>query len=107
MAALIREIWEDGEERSVSKGLCLAGPDGESFRKLLGTGARCVGRFEAGSHFEAMTIYYRLNGWGIYTSDFAEDREPYPDVGSAAIGRHIELGDIGPFNFPSGSIASL
>jgi hypothetical protein len=79
MAMLIHEIWEDNDERSVSKGVCLAGPDGESFRRLLGDGARCVRRFEAGSHFEAMTIYYRLNGWGSYTSDFAEDRESYPD----------------------------
>ena len=35
--------------------------------------------FEASSHFEAMTIYYRHYGWGAYTSDFAMDREPYPD----------------------------
>jgi hypothetical protein len=79
MATLIHEIWEDDDRGSMHKGLCLSGPDGESFRKLLGNGARCVGRFEAASHFEAMTIYYRLNGWGICTTDFLEDREPYPD----------------------------
>jgi hypothetical protein len=77
MAILIHEIWED--EQDGMKGVCLAGQDGEGFRKLLSMEARCVHRFEAESHFEAMTIYYRLNGWGIYTSDFAADREPYPD----------------------------
>ena len=79
MATLIHEIWEDEDEGSISQGVCLAGPDGDDFRKLLGGRARCVHRFEAGCHFEAMTIYYRLYGRGIYTSDFAADHEPYPD----------------------------
>jgi len=79
MARLIHEIWEEKDDSSVTTSLCLAGPDGENFRKLLNKGARCIHRFEAGSHFEAMTIYYSFNGWGVYTSDFALDREPYPD----------------------------
>jgi hypothetical protein len=37
-----------------------------------------VHTFEAGSYFEAMTIYYRLYGWGDYTTEFAIDYEPYP-----------------------------
>ena len=60
MAMLVHEVWED--EQDGSKGLCLAGPDGNGFRKLLSNGARCVRQFDAGSHFEAMTIYYGLNG---------------------------------------------
>jgi hypothetical protein len=80
MAKLIHEIWEDiSHDGAALPGLCLAGPDGEGFRKLLHKDARCVHRFEAGSHLEAMTVYYRHNGWGNYTSDFASDREPYPD----------------------------
>jgi hypothetical protein len=80
MAIPIHEIWEDiDQDGSVLSGVCLAGPDGEGFRKLLNKDARCVLRFEAGSHFEAMTNYFRLNGWSIYTSDLASDREPYPD----------------------------
>jgi hypothetical protein len=78
MAMLVHEIWEDvGDDGSVLPGLCLAGPDGEAFRKLLHRDARCTVRFEAGSYFEAMTIYYRHHGWGAYTTDFASDREPY------------------------------
>jgi hypothetical protein len=80
MAILVHEIWEDvGDDGGVLPGLCLAGPDGEAFRNLLRRDARCAGRFEAGSHFEAMTIYYRHYGWGRYTSDLASDREPYPE----------------------------
>lgn len=33
MATLIHEIWED--EDSISQGMCLAGPDGDDFRRLL------------------------------------------------------------------------
>lgn len=79
MAALVHEIWEDEDEDNIIEGVCLAGPDGDDFRKLLSSRARCVHRFEAGCHFEAMTIYYRLYSRGIYTSDFAADHEPYPE----------------------------
>jgi hypothetical protein len=80
MAMLVHEVWEDIDDSgNVSPGLCLAGPDGDNFRNLLEKHARLVRSFEAGSHFEAMTIYYGLYGWGEYTSDFAIDREPYPD----------------------------
>jgi hypothetical protein len=80
MAKLTHEIWEELDEHgNVLPGVCLAGPDGEGFRKLQNKNARCVLRFEAGSHFDAMTTYYRLYGWGEYTSDFTSDREPYPD----------------------------
>jgi hypothetical protein len=55
---LVHEIWEDvGDDGNVLPGLCLAGPDGEAFRKLTHEDARCIDRFEAGSHFEAITIY--------------------------------------------------
>ena len=77
---LIHEIWEDvGDDSSVLPGLCLAGPDGEAFRKLLHRDARCTVRFEAGSYFEAMTIYYRLYDRGEYTTEFGVDHDPYPD----------------------------
>ena len=32
----------------------------------------------AGSHFEAMAAYYRLVGWGEYTTDQPQDYQPYP-----------------------------
>jgi hypothetical protein len=60
-----KEVTDD--RGHVLPGLCLAGPDGEDFRKRLredpledGLGPpHCVRTFEASSHFEAMTIYYR------------------------------------------------
>jgi hypothetical protein len=82
MAKLVHEIWEVTDNRGgVLPALILAGPDGEAARKLLGEEGvpKCVGRFEAGSHFEAMTIYYRHYGRGDYRTDFVSDREPYPE----------------------------
>jgi hypothetical protein len=88
MAKLVHEIWEVIDDRGqVLPALCLAGPDGEAFRKRSeqdavedgGSLPRCVRKFEANSHFEAMTIFYRHYGWGAYTTGFAADREPYPD----------------------------
>ena len=80
MAKLVHEIWEQIDDRGqMLPGLGLAGPDGEGFRELLHEDARCVRRFGAESHFEAMTIYYRHYGWSEYTTDFASDRDPCPD----------------------------
>jgi hypothetical protein len=44
---------------------------------MLAAGARLVTTFEAGSHFEAMTTYYRLMDWGEYTTDQEWDYQPY------------------------------
>jgi hypothetical protein len=88
MAKLIHEIWEVIDASGqVLPSLGLAGPDGDDLRKILrgeaaqnGQAApRCVRRFEAESHYEAMMIYYRHYGWGEYASDFAGDREPYSE----------------------------
>jgi hypothetical protein len=80
MATLMHEIWEEYDEHGRPlPGLCHAGPGGEGFRKLLAPDARLVRTFEAGSHVEAMTIYYRLCGFDEYTTDDAEDYESYPE----------------------------
>jgi hypothetical protein len=88
LATLIHEIWEVINDRGEAlPSLVIAGPDGDDIRKLLCEEAanrdqaapRCVLRFEAQSHYEAMQLYYRHYGWGHYTSEFAGDREPYPE----------------------------
>ncbi len=82
MAKLTHEVWvhvdENGRELP---GCCLAGPMGDGFRKLLAVepGARLVTTFEAGSHFEAMTIYNRLLEREEYTTDEPLAYEPYPE----------------------------
>ena len=66
MAILRHEVWEDyGDGGEALPGVCLAGPDGDGFRRLLAPTARLVHAFEAGSHHEAMTIRYSLKGWGV------------------------------------------
>jgi hypothetical protein len=76
MAILRHELWleQDGEQT-----FCLAGAMGADARSLLGPGAHLVWTVDAGSHFEAMTSYYEHMGWGEYTSEHAQDREPYPE----------------------------
>ncbi len=77
---LIHELWEDfGDEGESLPGLCLAGPMGDGFRKLLSPRAKLVTTFDDGSHFEAMTSYYELIGWGVYSTDQPWDLQPYPE----------------------------
>jgi hypothetical protein len=76
MATLRHEIWRDSDGLPMC---CLAGPDGESARGLLGEGATLVSVFEAGSHFEAMTKYNQFLGREPFTTEQAWDRTPYPD----------------------------
>ena len=40
--------------------------------------AKLVWTVWAGSHFEAMTLYWNRQEWGTYTTDQAWDYEPYP-----------------------------
>ncbi len=77
---LLLEVWQDfGNEGESLPALLTAGPRGEAARRLLGPKARLLTTIEASSHFEAMTIYYGLMGWGKYTSSHAWDYQPYPE----------------------------
>jgi hypothetical protein len=75
MTTLVHEVWVDANGLP---SVCLAGPHGDGCRKLLDQPARLIHTFEAGNHFEAMTIYYRYQCWGAYATDFAIDHQPYP-----------------------------
>lgn len=69
------ELWKEGDTEQT---FCLAGPDGDSARKLLPPNAMLVWTVDAESHFEAMTLYYAHMGWGEYKSDYPEeDKKPY------------------------------
>jgi hypothetical protein len=77
---LLHEVWEDfGDHGESLPALLDAGPRGEEARRLLGPKARLLTTIWAGSHFEAMTIYYRLMGLGEYTTDQPWDYQPYPE----------------------------
>jgi len=58
---------------------CLAGPRGEGCRQTLAPDARLIQTFEAGSHFQAMTIYHALLGREQYTTEEAWGFEAYPE----------------------------
>jgi hypothetical protein len=77
MAKLIHEVWQAPDDPGPT--VCLAGPHGDGCRATLSPNAKLLWTFEAGSHFEAMTIYYERMGWGTYTTDQEWDMRPYPD----------------------------
>lgn len=79
MAVLTHEVWERIEDGKTLHGCCLAGPLGDGYRSTLGAGARLLTTFQAGSHFETMTIYNRYLGRGPYTTNEQWHYEPYPD----------------------------
>ena len=79
MVELRHEIWVDnGESGAELEGCCLAGLDGDEFRRLLQPSARLIHTFAAGSHFEAMCMYHRLVGRKPYSTELAQDHDPYP-----------------------------
>lgn len=77
---LVHEIWLDPEpDGQMLSGLCLAGPMGNGFRSLLNEGAVKAGEITGHSHFDAMTKYWKLQGWGDYQARDPRDHELYPD----------------------------
>jgi hypothetical protein len=50
-----------------------------TFRRLLSPKAQLVHRFEAGSHREAMNLYYRFVGYGDHIPSDPWDVTPYSD----------------------------
>lgn len=68
------EVWEDPEGLTT---LCLADERGNDCRNLLEPGSKIIHTFYAESHYEAMTIYYKFMDWGVYTTEFEIDKEPY------------------------------
>lgn len=76
---LIHEIWLDPDpDGQMLPGLCLAGPMGDGFRSLLSEGAVKAGEIIGHSHFDAMTKYWRHQGWGEYKTPHQQDYMPYP-----------------------------
>jgi hypothetical protein len=70
------EVWEESGGRQVT---CC--PKGAAGSWLVGRDARLLRTFEAESFFEAMTIHYRLMGWGEYKTDGIDDvaRRPFTE----------------------------
>ncbi|TDW16610.1 hypothetical protein EV128_13462 [Rhizobium azibense] len=77
---MIFEIWLDPEpDGHMLPGLCIAGPMGDDYRSLLNSGAVKAGEIEGHSHFEVMTRYWHLQGWGEYRTEHSQDHEPFRD----------------------------
>lgn len=76
-SSLVHEVWEERGE-GTSYTVCLAGLRGDGHRAMLGDGARLLTTIVAGSWTEAMTAYYRHQGWGVYRPEPDWPDEPYP-----------------------------
>lgn len=76
---LVHEVWEEFTDGMLLHACCLAGPRGAGCRSTLTPNAWLRWSFEAGSHFEAMTIYHALLRREPYSTDQPGDREPYPE----------------------------
>jgi len=57
----------------------MAGPNGDAQRRMHNSTVRLLATFDAGSHFEAMTIYNKYLGRETYTTNQPWDFEPYPE----------------------------
>jgi hypothetical protein len=76
MAILKHEVWIDSEGLTM---VCLAGKMGDGARSLFKPGSRLLTTIEASSHFDVMTKYYAMMGWGEYTTEHEWDYQPYPE----------------------------
>ncbi len=74
MALVKLDIWQN---KAGLTALLLAGTPGEEGRQTLEEDYEIVHSFFAESHFDAMTKYYQFMDWGLYTTDFEIDKEPY------------------------------
>jgi len=52
---VLHELWVEDNGQT----FCLAGPMGDQAREMLGPSARLTWTVQAGSHFEAMILYYQ------------------------------------------------
>ena len=72
------QVWKTPEGLTM---LCFADERGDGSRSLLEPGSTMIHTFQAISHYEAMTIYYAFMNWGVYTTIFEQDKEPYAKKG--------------------------
>lgn len=68
------QVWKSPEGLTT---LCFADERGDGSRSLFEPGSTLIHTFLASSHYEAMTIYYQFMDWGVYTTIFKQDKEPY------------------------------
>ena len=80
---MLHELWDDPTPADGGYLLfCLAGPRSAEARAMLSPSARLTWTVDADSHFEAMTLYYEHQGWGVYTTDFPDvDTQSYRERG--------------------------
>jgi hypothetical protein len=83
MALVLHEVWRERDPQNDwldwRLGFCLAGPDGDAFRKRLTTDWVCTYTFEAGSRAHAIAEYTRVAGQENAPAREPQDDEPYAE----------------------------
>jgi len=74
MTKIKHDIWENPEGLT---SLIYSDELGAESRSLLEQNSKIIHSFYAESHFEAMTKYYEFMNFGIYETEFEEDKELY------------------------------
>ena len=74
---LVFELWQDESPGRFT--LCNSGPVGNEARAQLVGKANCIKTFEAESHYDVMTQYYRYQHWGKYVTNLEQDHWPFID----------------------------
>lgn len=74
---ITHELWIDESDGEFL--FCHSGPAGDEARSLLEGTPKKIWECEAESHFEAMTKYYKYQGWGEYKTTHEQDYWPYTD----------------------------
>lgn len=77
---MLHELWDDPADDGRFT-FCLRGFHGNEARQRLSAAARLVWTVEANSSFDAMTLYWRHQGWGTYTSSEDWEKVPYAELG--------------------------
>lgn len=49
----------------------------DDYRRILEPDSKLIHTFDTSTHYEAMTIYYKMMSWRIYTTEIEMDKEPY------------------------------
>jgi hypothetical protein len=77
---MLHELWDDPANEGRWT-FCVTGIRGDEARVQLSPDARLVWTVEANSHFEAMTRYWKHQGWGVYSAEHEWDRKTYAEHG--------------------------
>ena len=77
MKSIKHEVWQDSEGLTM---LFRTDKVGDETWLQPEKNSILLHSFYASSHYEAMTNYYKLMGWGVYATEYEIDKKPYQEL---------------------------